>query len=159
VRKKTDQLVNLKITPINKAIHSNSYMRVIESLNFILGREINPQIIFTRIDDNLTTTICCNQNEPGDIDSPLQFRIYPNEKSKQVWSIFSNFFYKIWSFKEKYYSPLGEETNLVIESGASSFAIQCLVICVCIEALIKRFYKTVVKPDGTVPILRHLSQR
>lgn len=138
---KTDQLVNLKITPIKKTIHSNSYMRVIESLNFILGREINPQIIFTRMHNNLTTTICCKQDEPGDIDSPLHFRSSPNEKSKQVWRIFSNFLNKIWRFKEKYYSPLGEETNLVIESWASSFSVQCLIVSVCIEGLLKKFYK------------------
>lgn len=69
-----------------------------------------------------------------------------------MWSIFSNFLNKIWSFKEKYYSPLGEETNLVIESGVSSFSVQCLIVSVCIEALLKKFYKNQkINNDNFVP--------
>ncbi|MCK4295362.1 MAG: hypothetical protein KAX28_01740 [Candidatus Marinimicrobia bacterium] len=139
--KKTNSLIDLKITPLKKKIHTNSYKRAIESLNFILGRLSNPSLIRINKKNQLTTIISYQYLKHSYIEPPLQFRSYPDNKSKAVWSIFSNYLREIWSFKEKVYSSLGEETNLVIESGSSSFSVQCLIVSVCIEALLKKFYK------------------
>ena len=147
-------LINLKIIPLKKKIHKNSYKRATESLNFILGRLANPSLVRINKSNRLTTIIRCKNLNHNEIEPPLQFRSYPNNGSTAVWSIFSNYLNKIWSFKEKYYSPLGEETNLVIESGSSSFSVQCLIVSVCIEALLKKFYKPKLskyfQPDGEI---------
>ncbi len=154
---------NFIILSFEKKIFENNFeYRILEGLQFITGRQLQPILITKYIEGNYVNKIFSKSNEKIDyhIEPPLQFYYPPSKENDNSWNLFYNFLEFISDFKGKFYSPLGSEINGLIGAGASFFETKLLVLGVRIEGLLNLLFPNLALPnDSSLKALTDLEQQ
>lgn len=134
----------------NKIIQKDNFnIRIIEALQFILGKKIQPAIIQVKKGKQIQITISSNGHRKDVcIQSPIKLSEYNYPNSMKSWELFSKYIEFVIDFDEKVYHPLGANINSVVSSGNSFFETQILVLSIVIESILEEIYSGFAEPDN-----------
>lgn len=147
--KQIEERTYLNLYKAGAICNQEFHIRVVESLQFILGQEINPAITISKIGNTMTNIISSNgRDETSQIEPPIQFDKYPSKDNSSIWLLFIKYLEYIAEFEKKVFHPLGAQINGVIGSGNSFLETQFLVISVAIEGILGKLYKDFAERDN-----------
>lgn len=136
---KSDKFIHLIFKPSRKIY--NLKVRLLESLKFITGRQLNPGAIVTKKGSQLITEFYPDYSfNYFQVEPPLRYRDFPSEEHLEPWYLFGQFLNFISRYRSKYFTPLGAEINGIIGAGPAFFETKLLNLSVRIEGILKLLY-------------------
>jgi hypothetical protein len=141
-----DEQFTISITSKAPSISSLVETRVIEALQFVLGRAIN-WCILERHDDGTEYVIVrsCPTMECY-IHPPLKYR---GPGQTDYWELFTKYFeYICQNIDESVWHPISIFIHRLFEARKASVETQCLAITVIIEGLLRTEFKDLAKPSN-----------
>jgi hypothetical protein len=136
---KSDKFISIVFKSQKKIFNLNT--RILESLKFITGRQLNPGAIETKRGVNLITEFFSDYSSNYfAIEPPLQYKDYPSDDHFESWNLFGQFIDFISKYKSKFFTPVGAEINAIIGAGPAFFDTKQLTLSVHIEGILSVLY-------------------
>jgi len=122
--------------------------RIIESLKFISGQQIEPIIKYKYTGRNISGSFYpfIKKGKIAKIESPIDFGSLNSKSLIWSWKLFEKFFLYIKDSKNTNYSSLGTEVNGLVGLSNSFFETQLLVIGVRVEGIVKILFPKLANP-------------
>lgn len=121
-----------------KAVSQHAYVRIIEALQFLLGRAINPVLVERRTrskDESIVFAVSFSRaGRSSGIGPPAP--IGPGA-FRTSWALFDKYLAHVWQHDGETFHPLSTALDSVVNSAGTSLDTQALVLAVAVEAVLK----------------------
>lgn len=130
--------------PIGKLTSVTPY-RILESLQFILGRQLSLMVIEMTTNGQDEVRLLTPPRGHGQVPPPLQYNLFQN--GDHVWRLFMDYFLFIHTYQEPGWHPISRYIGSTIEASAASLDTLVLALSVAVEGLSSHCFKDLVLID------------
>lgn len=120
-------------------------MRMVEALQFVLGRELNVMSTETVANGQSDTRLISPRHGDGAIHPPLAFSRV--DEGGNIWRMFCDYFMFIRGSNEPQWHPITRYVGSVIEASSASIGTQVLALGVAVEGMAGEFFEHLAPND------------
>lgn len=119
--------------------------RMVEALQFVLGKQLTLLAVETSVDRKRITRLISSNHGSGTLMPPLRF--HGSDKVDHIWRMFGNYFMTIRSHLSPDWHPISCQIGRVLASSMASIEVQVLTLSIAVEVLASKYFTNLVSPD------------